>query len=911
MTRLDVEKIAEFSGGNARVALALANTLEHHESVADLQDEELFKRLFHQRQGHDDSLLKAAQACALLYSFQGEALRGEDAELPKIAALVDMNAQQLFAKIAQLRQRDLVQRRTVWRAILPHAIANRLAKMALQEIPLEIIEQQFDTERLMKSFSRRLGYLHESDEATQVAEKWLAKGGLLANVGRLSEFGFAMFNNIAPVSPEATLVAIERELSGLNASGLFDEQWRRNRIGSILHSIAYDASLFDRCVAAMILLALAEPIDDRTHPVEGALEALFQIFLSGTHATIEQRANVTNRLLGSSDPRELSLGLQLLEALLKGDHFSATHSFEFGAWVRDYGYWPKTREERAHWFVTTLRLARKFVAANDETAAAIRLKIAHSIRSIWFLGPEVQEQYEAIAHEIAARIYWEEGWIAVRSILLRSHDEANDTSVQRLRAFERRLRPKNIAEQVRAVVLTESRVSLDYAEIDDGGEIDPEKSTTTYEDANVAAEELGKLVCDDEVAFTALLPDLVASKGARLFYFGKGLALASVDHRRIWDQLTQAVAKTEEGKRNVGVLVGFLNGLSTVDQQLCEALLEEALAHETLGAWFPVLQTSVTISAAGADRLKRAITLGKAQVGAFRFGWGRSSDAVSGDDLRTIVLSLAKQENGYSIATDILSMRLHSDRDQKKDHPRELVDAGRRLLSEPDFTDRDNMSDYRLKGIASVCLSGAEGSAAARSLCQRIKQGFSDYSFRAYNYEQLLQRIFQLQPRIALDEFFGDASQSDSSHFDVDDFDDPLNHRKNPLDGVPVEEMLRWCDEKPAERYATISRAVSYHTISKERGPEWTPLVLEMFKRAPDPVIVLETFVRRFPPTSWSGSRAAIIESRLGLLDRLGELKNASLADYVARIRPQLMNDIAQERKWESERDSARDERFE
>jgi hypothetical protein len=62
--------------------------------------------------------------------------------------------------------------------------------------------------------------LHESDEAKRVAKKWLAKEGLLANVGRLNELGLAMFNNIAPISPEMTLAAIEDELSGPNASEL-------------------------------------------------------------------------------------------------------------------------------------------------------------------------------------------------------------------------------------------------------------------------------------------------------------------------------------------------------------------------------------------------------------------------------------------------------------------------------------------------------------------------------------------------------------------------------------------------------------------------------------------------------------------------------------------------------------------
>ena len=535
MTRLDVDKIAEFSGGNARVALALANTLERHESVAGLQDEELFKRLFHQRQEHDDSLLKAAQACALLYSFQGEALNGDDAELPKIAVLVGMNAQQLFAKVAQLKQRDLVQRRSVWRAILPHAIANRLAKMALREIPPELIEQQFDTERLMKSFSRRLGYLHESDEAKCVAKNWLAKDGFLADVGRFNEFGLAMFNNIAPVSPESTLAAIETALSGPNASGMVDEQWRRDKVGTVLHAIAYDAALFERCVAAMIPLALAEPSDDRTHPIEGALEGLCHIYLSGTHATIEQRARVVESCLRSDEPKERSLGSQLLEALLQADHFSGTHSFEFGARVRDYGYWPNTREEIAHWFVTTLQLARQFASKNDETAPIIRSKIAQSIRSSWFLGPEVQEQFEAIAREIVANDYWQEGWIAARSVLSRPLDKADVAAVERLRAFERGLRPRNIAEQVRAAVLTQSWGALDYAEMDDDGEIEPEKPIARYETANTLAEELGKLVCIDEVIFKALLPDLVTGEAQRLVPFGRGLVLAAADRRRVWD----------------------------------------------------------------------------------------------------------------------------------------------------------------------------------------------------------------------------------------------------------------------------------------------------------------------------------------------------------------------------------------
>jgi hypothetical protein len=907
MTRLDVDKIAEFSGGNARIALALAGRLERHESVAGLQDEELFRRLFHQRQEHDDDLLKAAQVCALLYSFQGEALTGNDAELPKLAVLAGIDTPQLFAKVAQLRQRDLVQCRSVWRAILPHAIANRLARMALREIPLELIEQQFDTGRTLKSFSRRLGYLHDSDETKRVVEKWLTKDGLLAAVGTLSEIGFAMLNNVAPVSPEITLAAIEAELAGSNAHLLLNQQ-RRGRIATILRSIAYDATLFDRCVIAMIQLGAEEPADHQTHPIEGILEGLFHLILSGTHATIEQRVAVVDQLLRSTQLKQRSLGLKLLAALLKSEHFSATHSFDFGARARDYGYWPKTREEETHWFVKTLQLTRKFVTQDDPVASGVKSKIAHTIGRIWFLGPKVQDEAEIVASEIARTAYWQEGWIAVRSVLARPLDKADAASVQRLRNFEVRLRPKNTTEQIRTVVLTQAWGPLDYANIEnDGGEITGENLMAAQTKAAAVAEELGKTLSEDQATFITLLPELVTSQNpGRLTSFGKGLALAAVDQQRTWEQLTHALSKVDATKRNFGILVGFLIGLSSVNDPLCEALLDKAVADEVLSPWFPVLQTSVTISATGAERLKNAIVVGKAPVEQFRcLGWGRSSDAISGDGLKTILLLLAKKEGGYSIATDILSMRFHSDR-EKKEYAPELLDAGRKLLSEALFKTRDNVHDHHLHNIASLCLRGPEGSSATLSLCTRIKQGLRDYTFRAYDHGKLLECIFRLQPRIALDSFFGSIPNEDESDLDVDDSFENTNHRKNPLDSAPFDEVLRWCDEKPAYRYLAISSAVSYMTEKKEGGPEWTPLAVQILTRAPNAVAVLEKFVARFSPTSWSGSRAAIIESRVGLLDKIFELKNPNLTEYVARVRSQVLDEIHRTRKWENERDRSR-----
>jgi hypothetical protein len=90
-----------------------------------------------------------------------------------------------------------------------------------------------------------------------------------------------------------------------------------------------------------------------------------------------------------------------------------------------------------------------------------------------------------------------------------------------------------------------------------------------------------------------------------------------------------------------------------------------------------------------------------------------------------------------------------------------------------------------------------------------------------------------------------------------------------------------------------------------------TPVALELLNRAPAPAIVLENFIQRFSPRRWSGLRAAILEAKAALLNRLPSEQRTRFADIIVRLRAQLTEDIEQTRKWENERDRDRDERFE
>jgi hypothetical protein len=218
LSQLDARRIADFSGGNARIAIALAARVDKDESIAQFSDQDLFGRLFHQRNQPDEALLSAARALSLVYSFEGENVSNDEKdELSPLGALIGRSAQEMFKHSAELERRGLVQRRGLMRAVLPHAIANRLAAMALQNIPPRTIESCFmlnGRERMLKSFSKRLGYLNDSLQARSIVSGWLSPGGMLEKPEELNDLGYAIFLNVAPVEPERALSALERSMLG-------------------------------------------------------------------------------------------------------------------------------------------------------------------------------------------------------------------------------------------------------------------------------------------------------------------------------------------------------------------------------------------------------------------------------------------------------------------------------------------------------------------------------------------------------------------------------------------------------------------------------------------------------------------------------------------------------------------------
>ncbi|XIA64483.1 hypothetical protein ACFIOY_37505 [Bradyrhizobium sp. TZ2] len=446
--------------------------------------------------------------------------------------------------------------------------------------------------------------------------------------------------------------------------------------------------------------------------------------------------------------------------------------------------------------------------------------------------------------------------------------------------------------------------SIDLVEID---EADNKDYAGAFARAN-KAETLGGDLAHAPKDFETLLPKLLSS-GGRVANLGKGLALAAEEPGQMWLAMTTALASSE--KPNVTLLCGFLEGLSKRDSVLIGALLDDAVENSTLGRQFPLLQLAAGLDGAGLVRLHKSLEIGEAPIWQFNgLGTDRASDVVTSPAFKQLVLTIAEKPDGMSVAIDILSMRLHSDGSGKRPVP-ELAEIGRELLQRYDFHQKSNRAhheDYELGVVAAASLKGEEGAPIAHRLVHGLLAAIGSHEAAGYDYGDLMKCLFAAQPVATLDALFEGGKEAKSDGL----MQDLLRFGKSPTEDVPDQIIIDWCNFDPAARY-TFAAAITvlFRRPDDKSSHVWTPLARRLLSEAPDAAAVFNEMVPRLHPTSWSGSLATKLESRLALLIQIDADQNAALAESVGKARQYLEKWIVEERKRETAEDRSQNARFE
>lgn len=920
--QLNARRIAEFANGNARVSLAVAERVEEGESLALLSDAELFDRLFEQRKEPDGNLRTHAEVLSLVYSFSVNSSEDGIDELEVLGSICGSPRTQLFRSVATLLKRHIAQKRSHWRAILPHAIANRLAQDALRNIPSENLRSAFEVpgrERLLMSFAHRLGFMHDHPVAQEIVESWLQDEKLLGNLSALNETGTRILEYVAPVAPDAVFDLIEAEIDSDGFSGMgsgYDP--RRSTILHLLKTLAYEPEAFDRCAAMLLRVADFEDESNSYDAVRDKIVQLFQPYLSGTHASLSQRLAVVREALLSGDPKRRSLGFRMLARTLGGPHFTGSGTHEFGARPRDFGYRPN-HDELVNWRNQFIDLAVEISRGNEvEHSGPARSVLAQSFRGLW-RHKAIREKLLETARELNASQPWVEGWKAVRSTIEFDYrrtkpEDRVEPLPESLVALERDLAPTNLMSYIKTYVLggrSDHRVLDD--EFDD---VEPNKYISSDKRLFMRVEELGEEFACSGRPMSDLGQDLFSTKcmRGRLEAFGRGLARGAPDRNAVWHELVEELHQCGSKSFNFSTLSGFVDEIDMQDRPAAQAMLDQCQNDTLLRTVIVELTPSRSFDEKDLERC--IAVLRHAEISPEMYGvllWHDSYARLGEDRLLDVIGILLNKPNGDDVVLNSLSTKLCGkpeavDALGLRIRRVGLTAATQRLIRDQD--DPSGSADYEMESVVREAFSFDGNEDEKEKWLDSIFAVADRYYGGMHGFDNAIRTTAELAPLGFLDRAFsGDESTRKKRRVFIENagMDSPS------LADVDIEVLIRWCESQADEEvWQVVGASINIWKNGSDEGTvEFSETAMRLLEASPAPEAVLKAFARKLEPTLCSDSLADIMQYRMTAFQALVQHSCPEIAKAAGDMIKEITKEIDEVQRWEHRCNEGVEQRFE
>lgn len=904
--RVNADRIAEFAGGNARVALALASRVYADETLSNFSDAQLFTRLFAQRKADSPELLRSAETLALVYSFNLSASEFND-ELTTLGAISGLGRHVLYRDQAELLRRQLAQQRGNWRAILPHALANRLAKHALQNIPLEGINSELfkaGNIRLFKSCAHRLGYLHDFEPARQLALSWVQRDAPLGDITACGEDQLIVLDHVAPIFPDVVLHAIEQAAAIPGFASRENPKFARF-VGLLCH-VAYEDNRFDRAAEMLLRFAETEKLDENNNSIVVQFRQLFSLHLSGTMATPQRRQLFLKKLIESRIPRHREIAAELFRAAFQAHHWSSIGTFHFGARKRDWGWQPETPDCRLSWYIGYIRLLRgQLDAANANDKDWAKYLLASHFRGLWsFAG--CFDELEQIVSDHARGGNWPAIWIAIKKTLSLDGERHTPALRARLESLQELSEPSNLLSEIEAYALCNVWDHLDLR----GGE--------THDNASEIRE---KVICLGQLA--AAEPEILDRLGHRLWntgahplsWFGEGLAKGASNRRSMFDSLIGSFQRHKSNGSRLNLLEGFIRGVHLEDPQLGCEILGSALDVYELKPHGVSLLTTVETTPWISQKLLELAQGGELEAWRFeQLGYG-GRDAIPDSELASILSHVNALDRGYLSTIRILEMRWYKGGDEGE-HLRAVArEAISRLVSAP----RGESNQGQLHGMERVLEEALNATAPEEEIAEIIQclcEGVGTYRLYGFELTEISTALVRRYPEQFLDIVF---DESERERVVADDLmRERVGGEGSILCDASFDRVLAWCDNNQ-NRIKKIARVVGVYcapddTSARDEIPASVTLsehIKSLLRVATDKLAIIEAIFDNMLPRSWAGSLADILEVRSKAIEELLEYPDSEIRGVVETKLASLKQVIQKQREIEAREHSVREQRFE
>ena len=904
----DRDRIADFSGGNSRIALVLVRSAEEGGSLAHLTDRELVRRLFQDdRLQTNDTLMRCAEVASLVIQYSVEpSVESADPEHHYLARLASVSPEEMYRATREFLDRGVGQQRGRWRAVLPHALAARLARQALKRIPQSQLYAAFAESaprRLALSFAKRLGQVDDDPEAQALARKFLAPDGPVGVVSADDAWALEMLQAVAPAAQEAALDFVERSLEANEAGALIcDGSTARYWIAKLLMHLAYKRELFNLAAFLLARVVKDEDKDNNVHTVRRLFQQLFWVVMSGTLADPDQRLDYVEDLLASDDDNTRLLGIDALEAALKASGFSSsTDLTKFGGQVRFLGWYPETNEQVEHLFARAARRLTALAVSADPSAERARSALANRLREL------TEGRFVHIAEEVSLAMraggFWAAGW---REICTRLHFHRQEMDAElrdRLDGLEQLLSPKTLDERFEAFVLHpywELYTPFPKHEDDDHVDVRAEVETIALElrDTNGRLYEyVERATCPGGQGQTALFGESLVAAG---FEVGHLYAIGI----RAWE-----VARPKS--QQIGFLFGVLAGTAKRNVEEAEDVLDRIAGHESLAGELVSVSCAVRpISPRSLNRIIRSLRACRVQPRSLvGLAGAASRRELPEAELATLLGELVERgRDGITAAVHILS-NAQLKRASSQFSPDLWAIARRVVESEHLFYGTDISRTYLAKVLAEAVLDHENDPQLALTIVRNIRRAIEGGAWGDESLKDVMRFVARRYPEVFLnDVMLHGRTESVAWRFFTDSDDGDIRHSEHPIDFVDPAHLVRWVKDDPKGRAGQVAQVLTFASTSNGSGEMiWRPVALNLISIEETAVETLKHFEQRFYLRGWVGSEAHRYARRRPLCEALRDHSNPNVRRWARDALIRMEREI----RSAEERERARNQSFE
>ncbi len=640
LRKAERERLSAFSGGNARIALKIAEAGDDTIDLSTLKDGELLDRLFRSgRRADDPALRSAADAAALVTAFYIADGRGHAAEHGHLASIAELSVAKFYAAGVRLLDWGVMQKRGPQRAVMPPPLANMLAAPAIQCSDPDALVAHFlsGPPRLFSSFARRVGQLHNDAAAVSIARRLFAADGALGDPATLSSDLHEAFINAAPAAPEAALFAIERSVMGANRERLLAPTKQRKALAELLVLIGHDAPLFHRVVELLAMFAKDDP-DSGDNSVRAHLLERFWPVLSFTMANLDMKMDAIDRLISDPEESVRILGVEALGHALSTGQFSSSLNLEFGARSRLSEWRPENGDFRP-WFDAVYTRLTAIAGGGDEMLAdRARTIVAKHFRSQLDAGQK--EKAIPALRAVMGNGYFEQGWRAVNDALHfaerpnRRKAVVDETQISELRSLERDLRPRTLDELFDTFV-----AGKPWSHWHPSG-----REKKTQRNVTSLARAIGRCIGRSGMDPAPYLERAAnVGRSHSVWPFMIGLARSVKDPEPLWRQ-AHALFVANPEQCPPALLGGLIEGANGHAPQWVQDRLDSLIDDPVLGEHIVTLHFGVPLDGAAVSRFNKKLAKGDIAVERFAtLAFGGVSKPIPGNILAEFAASHRKR----------------------------------------------------------------------------------------------------------------------------------------------------------------------------------------------------------------------------------------------------------------------------